>query len=329
MCCLSASAPEIFRRTNTLFKNVDKLEQLALVWYYAKEEDSQSSKINENISDHAGVVLSSLTEYKVRKICGEALYGAGLQNFMQGRVMNNKFWGNTLSGRLDESGRKWLSSSDTQFFDTTMTLESSSKRPRISGGCGCSLAKEGSICTHMAALMIAWVRKPKDFAKEPDYKTIKSEFDEATQQIVNSLRELTDCIRNGSTRTDDLRLLQKIYSKLRLWTEDLKEASRQSTASHGKEMLREFSKTTNTVSFEIMAAFENKYNVEAINLYNKSTTSAFARMLELFVENNALMKPASSITRGKKPREKETQSLRVVTRTERSWDSLVEMFRGR
>ena len=329
MRCLSASTPEIFRRADALFKNVDKLKQLALVWYYSNEEDSQRSKIEESISDHAGVVLSSLTEYRVRKICGEALYGAGLQNFMQGRVKNKKFWGNTLSGRLDEGGRKWLSSSDTQFFDTTITLESSSKRPRISGGCGCSLAKEGSICTHVAALMIAWVRKPKDFAEEPDYKTMKSEFDKVIQQIVNSLKELTDCIGNSSTRTDDLRLLQKIYSKLWFWAEDLREASRQSTVNHGKEMIREFSKTTNTVSFEIMAAFENKYNVEAINLYNKSTTSAFARMLELFVENDDSVKPTSSITKPKEGRNKETKLARVATRTGRSWDSLVERFRGR
>ena len=44
-----------------------------------------------------------------------------------------------------------------------------------------------------------------------------------------------------------------------------------------------------------MAAFENKYNDEAINQNNKSTTSAFARMLELFVENDDSVKPSSSI----------------------------------
>ncbi len=63
---------------------------------------------------HAGMVLHSLTEFNVRSMCGEAVYGAGLQNYTQGRVSDMKFSKNTLSGKLDESGRKWLSSNDPQ-----------------------------------------------------------------------------------------------------------------------------------------------------------------------------------------------------------------------
>jgi len=329
----------MLRRTSLLFRNVDKLKQLAVFGHLAEEEYQLSGvKTEKNAFSHAGMVLRSLTEYNVRNMCGEAVYGAGLQNYRQERVSDKRFSKNTLSGKLDESGRRWLSSSDPQFFEPMITLERNSKRPLISGGCGCSLASDGSLCTHMAALMIAWVRKPQEFVEEED-KAMKSEFEEARQRVMESLKELVGCIEKGSSRSDDLRLLQKTYSKLRLWADDVKEANGGALATRGAQrdedlrpLIREFSETLNSVSFALIAAIESKYKVGATDLYNMATVSTFARMLELFVESEDHRKSVDSMlvraTRGRKKRAL-TSPTTVSSHTARSWDSLVENFSGR
>jgi hypothetical protein len=316
----SVSSAEIIRRTSLLFKNVDKLKQLALSGHSAEEEDGLPGvETQRNTFSHAGTVLHSLTELNVRSICGEAVYGAGLQNYTQGRVSEMKFSKNTLSGKLDESGRKWLSSRDPQFFEPTITLERSPKRPRISGGCACSLASEGSLCTHMAALMIAWVRKPQDFVEADDAQTKKSEFEGARQRVVGSLNEVVGCIEKGSSRSSDLRVLQKTYSKLRLWADDIREAKGGTVQPDRRQLIHEFSETLNSVSFALMSAIESKYEVGATDLYNRATASTFAKMLEMFVEGRDRRKPAASISMGGKRK----------ASTKRSWDSLVESFARR
>ena len=321
-CLSSLSTAEIFRRTSLLFKNVDKLKQLALLGHRDQDEDGLPRvEVEKNTLSHAGMVLRSLTEYNVRSMCGEAVYGAGLQNCTQDRVSDMKFSKNTLSGKVNESGRKWLSSHDPQFFEPTITLERNSKRPLIRGGCACSLASEGSLCTHMAALMIAWVRKPRDFVEVGEDQTRKSEFEEARQRVLDSLKELIGCIEKGSSKTDDLRLLQKTYSKLRLWTNDVKEANGGLKILGEKQdkdlrpLINEFSETLNSVSFALMFAIESKYKVGATDLYNMTTVSTFARMLELFVESEGRRKSVDlMIVRGTSGRKRETlTSVATVT----------------
>jgi hypothetical protein len=341
MRCLSPSpTAEIFRRTSLFFKNVDKLKQLALSGPHAEEEDGLLGvEIEKNAFSHAGLVLRSLTEFNVRSMCGEVVYGAGLQNYTQGRVSDKKFSKNTLSGKLNEGGRKWLSSRDPQFFEPTITLERNSKRPHICGGCACSLAGEGSLCTHMAALMVAWVRKPQDFAEVGEDQMRKSKFEDARQRVVDSLRELIGCIEKSSSRIDDLRVLQKTYSKLKLWADDVKEVNDGGLTIHAEEpdkdlrlFIREFSETLNCVSFALMSTIERKYKVGTTDLYNMTTVSTFARMLELFVESEGHRKLVDSIlVRGTSGRKKETLTspATVSSHTARSWDSLVENFSGR
>lgn len=336
MCSLSSYTSEMFRRTNLFFKNVDKLKQLAILSSCARNYDSVPiAKGQITASSHAGMILSSLTEYNARKICGDALYGAGLQNYIQGRVVVKRFWKNTLLGKLDETGRKWLSGRDPKFFEPMITLERSSERPHIFGHCGCSLAGEGSICTHMAALLIAWVRRPRDFVEGVNYSTIKSEFDEAKGAVAGSLRELVDCIESGSSTTDDLRLLHKTYSKLRLWVDEVKEAnfvgSVEDAAHKEKNLIREFSKTIHDATFTITTMFESKYKMGVTDLYNRNTVSTFAKVIELFVES-ADHKPVGLISRpkgGRRKREKETKHMTLLPHTARTWDSLVENFASR
>ena len=332
-CLSSTSTSEIFRRTNLFFKNVDKLKQLASFSTCATNHNKVPiAKGQTTIFSRAGMILGSLTEYNARKICGDALYGAGLQNYVQGRVIDKRFWKNTLSGKLDETGRKWLSGRDPQFFEPIITIERSSKRPRISGHCGCSLASEGSICTHMAALLIAWVRKPQDFVEGVDYETIMSEFDEIKGAVTESLRELTECIEGGSSKTDDLRLLQKTYSKLRLWVDEVKEANYDGTVEHAahkeKDLIREFSKTIHDAAFAIMTAFESKYRIGVTDVYNRNTVSTFAKVFELFVES-ADHNGVGLISRPKKGRKRGTKPITHSPYTTRTWDSLVENFSGR
>jgi hypothetical protein len=314
----------MIRRTNLLFKNVDKLKQLALSDPRADEEYGLPGvETEKNTFSHAGIILHNLTEFNVRSMCGAAVYGAGLQNYTQGRVSDMNFSKNTLSGKLNETGRKWLSSSDPQFFEPIITLERNSKRPRISGSCACSLASEGSLCTHMAALMIAWVRRPQDFVEGRNEQTRKSEFEAAEQRVMDSLKDVIVFMGKGSSKSDDLQVLQKAYSKLRLWTDDIKEA----IPDAQPDSIREFSKTLNSVSFAVMSAFESKYKVRATDLYNNATISTFARVLELFVESEIRRKPVESIlVKGTRKRRVSVSAVTVSSRTARSWDSLVENF---
>lgn len=329
---LSSRASEIFRRTNLLYKKVDKLQQLALFGRFTNKERELKVEAQKNVFSDVGMVLSNLTEYNVRRMCGEAVFGAGLQNHMQGRVTDKKVWRDTLSGKLNENGRKWLSINDPQFFESTITLERNSKRPRISGACSCSLASEGSICTHMAALMISWVRKRQDFTEGADYQTVKFEFNETRREVACMLREITNYIENGSSRNDDVWLLQRTYSKLRLWGDEITKGSGEiivkDSSQLEKELLREFSKTINNVSFDIMTAFENKYKVRTTDLYNKTTVSTFAKVLDLFIGNVDQSIQVDPL-RQRNGRRKMKKTLKVPSLATRSWDSFVDNFRGR
>jgi hypothetical protein len=191
----------------------------------------------------------------------------------------------------------------------------------------------------MAALMVAWVRKPQDFVEAGEDQMRKSKFEEARQRVVDSLRELIGCIEKSSSRIYDLRLLQKTYSKLKLWVDDVKEANdggltilAEKSEKDVRPFIREFSETLNSVSFAIMSAIERKYNVGTTDLYNMTTVSTFARMLELFVESESHRKLVDSrLVRGSSGRKKETltSSATISSHTARSWDSLVENFSGR
>jgi hypothetical protein len=303
---------EIFWYTTILFKNVDALERIALYGSHGEKDRERTDEFS-----HAGIMLRSLTEYNVRSMCGAAVYGAGLKDYVEGRVSGKKFWKNTLSGKIDENGRRWLSGADKHFFEPTITLERSSNRPRISGACACSLASEGSLCPHVAALMIAWVRKRQEFVEEGNGQTMESEFLEARRRVSDSLREVVTSIENGSSRSEDLFVLQKAHSKLRVWAADVKEVT---DGDQRKYFARKFSETLNSVSFVLMSAIETKYGVGATELYNKTTVSTFARALELFV-NSGHRKSTDSIRRKK--------TSPVSSNVSRSWDTLLEEFARR
>ena len=321
--CLSS---EIIRRTNLLFKNMDKLEQISLFGCQTEE----GLELGKDPFSSAGIVLRSLTEYNVRSICGAAVYGSGLQDYAQGRVSEKRFWKNTLSGKVDESGKKWLPGSGSQFFDPTITLERNAKSPRISGSCACTMASDGSLCPHMAALMIAWVRKPQEFERvESEAK--RSGFERVWQRVANSLNELTSGIGNGTSRAEDLRVLQRTYSKLRLWATDVREANEGDLKNHGgqsKDLILKFSETLNSVSLAIMSAIDSKYCVGAVDLYNKSTVSTFGKSLYLLAESAGQRKPAASEKRKVKKR-RATSNPKISSRIGRSWDSLIENYASR
>lgn len=272
---------EIARSIALLFKNVDLLESYAL---------------ENRVDDSSGAVLRSLNEYNVRSISGEAIYGAGLQTYIQGRVSEKRFSSDTLSGKVDEK-----SLSGVQFFEPTITLErkKNSKKIHAYGYCACNFGAEGSLCPHMAALMVAWVRKRGDFgfASEKDFEIAKT-------RVVDSTRQVLDLITK-SPKSTDLDLLHKTYSKLRLWTGEVRDSK--STA------LRDFSWTINYVSLALISAIGAKYEISAIDLYNKNTVSTFGKVLDLITEKNLA-------------RRSKARSKGVSSRAARSWDKLVENF---
>lgn len=286
----SSSRTEIFRRTSLLFKSVDALK--GFIFHDGEEGVSLGAR--------GGLVLRSLNEFKVRKLFGEAVYGAGLQSYLQGRVLDKRFSSDTLSGKVDETGRKWLS--DAQFFEPTMTLEGSGKI-HVYGYCACNLAVEGSLCQHMAALMTSWVRKPEEFEKRVSEK----DFESAKGRVVESIKELVDHIeKDGSSRSTDLEVLQRTYSKLKLWTEEIREAGRKDNLTS----VLQFSNTINDLSLALISAIENKYQVRAVDLYNRSTVSTFGKALDL-LSSASRRKPSAAKAR---------------SRTARSWDKLLDGF---
>jgi hypothetical protein len=285
----------------------------------------------------AGLVLRALNESAVRSICGEVLYNSGLQDYMQGKVSERKFSKNSLSGKVE--GKSKLTTLDKgkrkQFvFAVIVTLErSSSKKFRTYGDCQCSVSREeGALCQHIASLLIAWVRYPRDF-KESD--STKFDFEAAKRRVMSSLDKLVDAIEKGSSSTDDLEILQETYAKLKLWAANVREFRNDNCNLRAGETVdrhagREFSSTINYVSLAIMSAIENKYEIEsAIQLYNNATASTFGRLLEMFAQGPGVGKSVTSAMSGSSIDDKESvksNTTEVQPHTSRTWDRLVEEF---
>ena len=366
---------------------MDKLGQIALFGRSEGEvlepptaSGRRIEGVEEDKISHAGRVLRSLNEHMVKDMCGDAVYNAGLMNYMQGRVSDRRFSDNTLSAKLNE-GRKGLLSRGPQFFEPRVTLQRNSKKGstiEIYGHCDCSVARSRNLCTHIAALMIAWVRKPRGFEEEEQWEGSEeaekggtatlSEFEEARKRVMRSLKELVSCIESSSSKADELEVLQKTYSKLRLWTNQVKEATRegrnsvlpgmlsnspsspqQSQSGTGntfhRPLIHEFSATINSVSFAIMSEIESKYpDIGSTDLYNSMTVSTFAKVLESFVESASYKVADTSVVveedaNKKKKQKDEEEGMLIVgpaattvssssKRTGRSWDSLIDEFRS-
>jgi hypothetical protein len=315
--CLSSS--EIIRRTNALFKNVDKLEELTL---FLLERPKEKEGRTASAKFIAGSVLRGLKESKIKKTCGEVIYRAGVQEYMLGRVLEEKFADNTLLGRV--GGKKSTSDADIQYFQPSITLERNARTIHTYGECQCTIAREGTICPHMAALMIAWVREPRKFAEDFGYR--RTRFEKARQNLMSSLEELLVSLEMSS-RAEVFALLQKTFSKLRRWGDGVKDVKRQDVELNTHfDPLREFSGTINYISLAIMATIERKYAVQAIDIYNRASLTTFGRVLELFVESTRYSgKSADSLAR----KERKKMPHNVVAageKTARSWDVLIENF---
>jgi len=290
-----SSSSEIVRRTNVLFKNVDKLEELTLVFLGKPKERTAK----------AGNVLRCLKESKIRKTCGEVIYRAGVAGYTL--ISEEKFADNTLLGRV-----RGKNHGDIQYFQPSISLERSAGTIRTFGECQCALAREGTICPHMAALLIAWVRAPQKF--EEDLEFLRTRFEKARQDVTSSLEELLVSMETSS-RAEVFDLLQKTFSQIRRWGDRARELEREPIARF--DSLREFSAVINCISLAIMAAVERKYSVRAMDIYNRATLTTLGRVLELFAEST------NSTSPGKKVPHKATAS---SEKTSRSWDVLVENF---
>ena len=318
------------RRTNTLFKNVDELQRLA-VRVIEENGSSRISSTEKNNSTRAGIVLRTLNEYNVRNMSGALLYGAGLQDYLYGRVSQMKFSKNSLYGKIGKNENLTSTSrSKSSFVDAAITLDTNSKRTkyRTYGDCSCDLSRdEGSLCSHIVALMIAWIRKSQDFEE-----SVKFEFDDAKRRTMESLDKLVSSIEeDDSGFKDDLEMIQLTYAKLKLWATGIVDAKAyvdESTKSkHSQLVLREFSWTINCVSLAIMMAIQNKYRiVPSIELYNNTTVSNFGKFLEALFQSAPLGTPSSTPAKSSKRQKVKSKSAANHSQTARSWDSLVESY---
>ena len=289
-------------------------------------------------SSRAGLILRTLNEYNVRNICGEMIYGAGLQDYLHERVSQMEFSKNSLFGKLRRNGILSAGPKQQSYFEASVTLESNSKKTRYRtyGDCTCTLSmEEGSLCSHIAALMVAWARKPQDFEEN-----VKSDFERARRLAIDSLEKLVSSIEESSSGfKDDLEMLQKTYTKLRHWASEIGDATNQSnilitSSKNSRLAIREFSSMINYMSFVIIFAIENKYNTGAsTQLYNKTTVSTFGKVLEAFVQSPRLGKsiitPTIEKSSNKKRQSAIIKSKSIQSQTTRSWDKLVEDFADR
>jgi hypothetical protein len=318
---------EVSRRSDSLLKNLDELKQLALSSLVSEKDSSTSRFANDNRNgalSQPGIVLRSLTEFNIRNLCGAAVYGAGLQEYVRGKVSHLTFCKNTLSGRVDEGQVKNVAcKGNAEMLLPTITLERNSTRPRISGSCGCTLGQDGSVCPHMAALMIAWVRKPHEFKVQEDYQIIRSGFDEAKQRAEESLRELTRSVANGSSRARDLQMLRRTHSRLKLLAREVNGAR-----NNGRgDLVGEFLGVLNLVSFHLMYAIDKKYrDGNIVDLYNGAMFSAFGKAIESFSENTVSSGSTGATIEKRKPKKSSLTASSKSPNPARSWDGLVERF---
>ena len=312
------SSFEIVRRTQVFFKSMDKLEELTISFFAGTTKEKQGP-----VKIASGPVFRGLTELKIRKICGEVIYRAGVQQYTLGRVSEEKFADNTLFGKV--SGNKSKSPGEIQYFHPSITLErENAKTLRTFGECECELAREGTLCTHMAALLIAWARQPQKFEEDLEY--LRSRFEEAQQNVLSSLEDLLSFVESSSTKAEVFALLQETYSQIKSWGNGISEAGRDPRANVHFDPFREFSSTINYVSLAIMAAVERKYSLEILDLYNSATLATFGRVLTLFVEStgDSDKSPVRSSSRGKQKAGKKSGN--AAKKTVRSWDLLIENF---
>jgi len=320
----------VFRRTNALFKDIDDLKRLFLRLIEEENGSSPASISEKSNLPHAGLYLRALNEYNIRNICGELLYGAGLQDYLHERVLQMKFSKNSLYGKIDDGERNLHSkeSRKQSFVEASVTVDMNSNGTKYHtyGDCTCALSRdESSLCSHVAALLVAWVRRSQDFEE-----TVKFDFNDAKRCTMDSLDKLVDSIEKSSSGSkDDMEVLGRTYEKLRLWAAEIVDAKNRIDLTVDKNRsqvaVREFSWTINSVSLAIMLAIENKYGIRAATeLYNRTTVSNFGRVLEIFVQSPHLGK-ASAPSIPKKSSEGQGATLKSTVTT-RSWDSLVESF---
>lgn len=344
---------------------VDNLEHFVIEGTYLKVEEetiTPSSSMDTHRNDGGelskpGSLISQLSELTVREICGKAVYSSGLAYFLEGRISQQRFWENSISAKLNPR-KKETHESASEVFEPRLTFERSKGKEKIAvyGDCGCSWSKDRILCPHAAALMIAWARNPEIF--EPHAAESSTEistlFEREREHVRQSLEQVAKCIQGGGTSTnDDLEVLQKLHAKIRLWTEAAREAydevlsvtssasgytkpadlSSSKSSFSRQVMLLEFSSTVNHVSLGIMHAFESKYpRIQAVDLYNRTTLSTFAKVLEEFAERLGSRKSPRVTKKVKKGKAQKaagkSRTANMVAKREatRSWDALIEKF---
>jgi len=282
----------------------------------------------------SGNVLRVLNESQIRKICGEVIYRAGVEVYNLGNsVSQKKFAENSLIGIIGVKGKKSTSNlPEISQFQSIITLEkegNSKKAIRTYGECNCTLAGEGTICPHMAALLIAWVRVPKEFKQDPEH--LRSKFEKERQNVNGTLEELLEFLQNG-TDAEVFDVLQKTYARLRGWRDTLNEiGSLRGKREYNSKFdpVCELGGTINHVSLAILSAVGHKYKVRAIDIYNDATLTTFGKVLELFVENiyaGKSLNASSPVKREGKMISDPTNSSSSQKTTKRSWDMVIENF---
>ncbi len=161
----------------------------------------------------AGLVLRALSEYDVRNICGQSVIRCRTPRLFTGENLTNEVFKELSLREIGESERNLPSTGrNKQSFEASITLGMNSNRTRYrtSGDCSCALSREeGSLCSHVASLMIAWVRKSQDFEE-----SVKFDFDDARRRSMDSLDKLVISIEDGDSGfKDDIEMLQRTYTK--------------------------------------------------------------------------------------------------------------------
>lgn len=299
------------RRTNqspmtAMLRSLNQLEAVVSVFSEPEEETGTAAPTIDPI-------LSELmTENTVRQWVGPHNYLAGLQYYMEARVLERRVWRNTLSGKVYVHRRERLQllrDGKTEEYSVWIRVRNGVvPRDRIASQidlrCDCFKGGENNEpCGHIASLLIAWSRKPVRFENveisdpagteeidDTGHHLVKknAQIEKVTQSVLTRLQEVLQLVEEPScSRKELLALLEIVYSRIKLASANLHERMAEASQLDGDERhywleaLLGFSLLLSTASTRLLSCLERKFEVGVLtDLLTDASREMTGRMLD-------------------------------------------------
>lgn len=220
-------------------------------------------------------LLLEIDEDYIKYLCRDRLtWLRGLDYYMQGRVTARSVHWNIL--RASIKGRS------KPYYNTEVVLEDINKGGfRASIGCNCMAFRDNKRCKHIAALLVAWVRKPGSFEVcEECSSTFDSDMPDIkgqTDKILELVGDIAQAIEKSSWR-EDFEMLQNLHTMAR----NLARFNNLVSPRHYMEL----SQMSGMAFTAILSFIDMKYGNDMMAFYNNTMSDLMAKMIERFVDSN-------------------------------------------